>query len=493
MLLVEDVPADAELMLAELAQGGVEADVQRVDREDAYIAALDPSLDIVLSDFNVPGFGAMRALEILKERALDVPFIVVSGSIGEETAVALLRNGASDYLLKDRMGRLPQAVQRAIDERRLQHEKRQLEEQYRQAQKMEAIGQLAGGVAHDFNNLLTVIQGYVELLEERLVDDTRSRTYLGELRHASVSASTLTRQLLAFSRRQIVETRVLDLGEVLKTVEPIVRRLIGEHIEVRVHTSEERLRLMGDAGQIEQIVLNLAVNARDAMPDGGRLEIRATADTANGKQVLLSVSDTGLGMDEATRSRIFEPFFTTKGAGRGTGLGLATVYGIVEQSGGSIDVQTAPGCGTTFLLRFPAVEAPVAQAQAAAAPATLKGSEQVLVVEDDVLVRELVRTVLTRAGYGVTEAAAPGDALALVDREPRRFNLLIIDAVLPEMNGRMLAAQMVARDAELRVLYMSGYIDTSTLPGGVADGQMPFLRKPFTPEALLVKVRQALD
>ncbi|MGE0445864.1 MAG: response regulator [Vicinamibacterales bacterium] len=491
LLLVEDLPADAELMLAELHRGGLDADVERVDREDAYLAALNRSLDIVLSDFNVPGFGALRALELLKERAPEVPFIVVSGSIGEETAVELLRNGASDYLLKDRMGRLPQAVRRAIDQRRLEREKRQLEDQFRQAQKMEAIGQLAGGVAHDFNNLLTVIQGYVELLEERLVDDTRSCTFLGELRHASVSAASLTRQLLAFSRRQILEPRVLDLAEAVRAVEPIVRRLIGEHITVHVH-ADARLRILADSGQIEQIILNLAVNARDAMPDGGRLDIRVSRDS-NRRKAVLEVADTGVGMDEQTQSRIFEPFFTTKGVGRGTGLGLATVYGIVQQSGGRIDVQSAPGRGTTFALRFPEAEGAEAPSPQQSAPATLSGSEQVLVVEDDALVRELVRTVLERAGYGVTTTATPGEAHAVAADRGDTFDLLITDVVLPEMNGRMLAAQLLARHPDLHVLYMSGYIDTVALPGGIIDGKTPFLRKPFTPETLLRKVRQTLD
>jgi signal transduction histidine kinase len=492
LLLVEDLPADAELMLAELHRGGLDADVERVDREDAYLAALNRSLDIVLSDFNVPGFGALRALQLLKERAPEVPFIVVSGSIGEETAVELLRNGASDYLLKDRMGRLPQAVRRAIDQRRLEREKRQLEEQFRQAQKMEAIGQLAGGVAHDFNNLLTVIQGYVELLEERLVDDSRSRTFLGELRHASVSAASLTRQLLAFSRRQILEPRVLDLSEAVRSVEPIVRRLIGEHITVHVHTSEERLRILADGGQIEQIILNLAVNARDAMPDGGRLDIRIARD-AEHHQAVLEVADTGVGMDDKTQSRIFEPFFTTKGVGRGTGLGLATVYGIVEQSGGRIEVLSAPGRGTTFTLRFPEAEGAETPSHDQSAPVTLCGTEQVLVVEDDALVRELVRTVLERAGYGVTTSATPGEAHAVAADRGDVFDLLITDVVLPEMNGRVLAAQLLARHPQLHVLYMSGYIDTVALPGGIIDGKMPFLRKPFTPETLLRKVRQTLD
>jgi signal transduction histidine kinase/CheY-like chemotaxis protein len=388
---------------------------------------------------------------------------------------------------------------------RAEIERKDLEQQYRQSQKMEAIGQLAGGVAHDFNNLLTAILGYSELLAEALGPDSPHQADLGEIRRAANQAAALTRQLLAFGRRQILEPRVLDLGDSLTAMEPMLRRLIGEHIAVETRTTGHVGRVKADPGQIEQVILNLAINARDAMPEGGTLMLELAdvtldkpytlqhAGTRPGRYVMLTVSDTGVGMDEATRARIFEPFFTTKELGKGTGLGLSTVYGIVTQSGGNIWVYSEPGGGSTFKVYLPRVDAPPDQPPVRVAPDSLAGDETILVVEDEPGVRALVQKVLAQYGYQVVVAATPQEALLIATREAGRFDLVISDVVLPQMSGRALAAQILSSQPHARVLYMSGYTDNAIVHRGVLDAGTPFLQKPFTPEALARKTREVLQ
>jgi two-component system cell cycle sensor histidine kinase/response regulator CckA len=378
-----------------------------------------------------------------------------------------------------------------------------LEEQYRQSQRVEAIGQLAGGIAHDFNNLLTAIQGYCELLSSELGSASPHQGDLGEIRHAADRAASLTRQLLAFSRRQILEVRVLDLRDSLRGMEPMLRRLIGEDIDLVVRVTDEAARVKADSGQVEQVILNLAINARDAMPEGGSLLLevmnvtldesyaRRHVSVGPGRYVMLAVSDTGEGMDAATQARIFEPFFTTKKTG-GTGLGLSTVYGIVKQSGGNIWVYSEPRQGATFKVYFPRVEEALDQPPTEPPSDTLIGSETILVVEDEPAVRELVRKVLERYGYRVLVAATPHEALKLATSHGDPIHLLMSDVVLPEMSGRSLAGQIVARRPDVRVIYMSGYTDNAIVHHGVLDPDTPFLQKPFTPEALARKVRAVL-
>jgi two-component system, cell cycle sensor histidine kinase and response regulator CckA len=631
ILLLEDQPADAELLLYELERAGFDIDSQRVDNERAFLAALDPALDVILADFNMPGFGARHALELLRARHIDIPFVVVSGSIGEEIAIDLLKSGAADYLLKDRLSRLGSAVQRAIDERRLRHAKHdaeqavgmaeermrfalegarvgiweaditsgivrwsttlealhglapgsfagsfqafldlidpedrpnvaatiekgtrlrvdwniqyrtrwpdgsvhwinstgrtfyddagkatraagigldqtervRLEEQYRQAQKMEAVGQLAGGIAHDFNNLLTAIEGYCTLIADGGGLDETNQSYIEEVRRAAERASGLTRQLLAFSRRQILEPRVIDLRESIVAMEPMLRRLIGENIEVVVRASGDG-RVKADPGQVEQVIMNLAINARDAMPKGGSLRLEVSPTTVDepytrqgttvvaGQYMLLTVSDTGEGMDAATQARIFEPFFTTKAKGKGTGLGLSTVYGIVKQSGGYIWLDSEPGRGATFQVYLPRVDEAVQPVAAPRASGSLSGIETILVVEDERSVRQLVQRVLLRFGYAVLLAGTPNEASRLVRSRKSPIHLLISDVVLPQMSGRALAEELLAHEPAMRVLYMSGYTDDAIVHHGVLDQGTPFLQKPFTPDALARKVREVL-
>jgi two-component system, cell cycle sensor histidine kinase and response regulator CckA len=386
-------------------------------------------------------------------------------------------------------------------------ERRQLESQLRQAQKMEAVGQLAGGVAHDFNNLLTVIGGRCYLMLGKLGPDDALRREVELVRGAAERAARLTHQLLAFSRKQVLEPRVLDLNETVTGIEPLLRRLIGEDIEISVTCGSELGRVKADAGQVEQVILNLSVNARDAMPQGGRLILetanvtlderaaRRAPDLAPGSYVVLSVTDSGHGMDAATRAQIFEPFFTTKEVGKGTGLGLATVYGIVKQSGGFIEVESEPGRGASFKVYLPRVEEAVAVPEPAKASGTrLRGSETVLLVEDDEFLRTFAREILTVQGYVVLEATSPRDALRIQAAHQGRINLLLTDVVMPEMNGRQLADHLKKARPDMAVLFMSGYTGAALSERGEAaefTGQL--LQKPFTPDGLSRRVREVLD
>jgi hypothetical protein len=383
-------------------------------------------------------------------------------------------------------------------------ERRSLEKQLQQAQKMEAVGHLAGGVAHDFNNLLGVILGYSELLLGNSALHGPARNQLLEIKKAGERAANLTRQLLAFSRKQIVEPVVLDLNALISEMSKLLLRLIGEDIELVTALAPNLGQVKADHGQIEQVIMNLAVNARDAMPRGGRL----TIETANveldeeyarkhitvqaGSYVLLAVSDSGVGMDEATQARIFEPFFTTKEAGRGTGLGLATVYGIVKQSGGNVWVYSEMGRGTTFKIYFPRVNMPLAAPRASEAAPAPGGNETLLVVEDAEAMRRMSCEFLASRGYTVLEAKDGPEALALAEQHPQ-IHMLITDLVMPGMNGRELAQQLCARNPQFRVLYVSGYTGDAVVRLGILEGAAAFLQKPFTLHGLACKVREILD
>jgi len=396
-----------------------------------------------------------------------------------------------------------------------------IEEQLRQSQKMEALGLLAGGIAHDFNNLLTIISGYSQMLqtsraasggpraEERASGGPyasgRDRTAIEQILKACDHAADLTAQLLAFSRRQTIQPRVLEINALVEETAALLRRLIGEHIDLRIAADPGAGSIHADPGQIRQMLLNLAINARDAMSSGGSLLIRTRAvelgsdyigqhfGVKPGKYVLLEVADTGVGMDEATRSRVFEPFFTTKEAGKGTGLGLSTVYGIVRQFGGSIDLCSEAGQGTTFRVYLPRVDAS-AETEAASAPREVRGGQEtILLVEDEEGVRRLVLTALERAGYHVLVAAGGAQALEVARAHEGPIHLAITDMVMPRMTGRALAAALRHDRPSTAVLYMSGYPGDTLQTVGAATGEADFLQKPFAPVALTAKVREILD
>jgi PAS domain S-box-containing protein len=392
------------------------------------------------------------------------------------------------------------------ERKRAEESLRQTQQQLLMAQKMEAVGRLAGGVAHDFNNLLNVITGYAEMLGRTLGAEHAARPKLEQILKAADRASAVTRQLLAFSRRQVLQPRIVDINGVVSDLEKSLLRLIGEDVELATRLAPDLGWVKVDPGQLEQVVMNLAVNARDAMPQGGRLTIAtdnvdfdvpytlAHEPAQPGRYVMLAVSDTGVGIDPEVRAHIFEPFFTTKPAGKGTGLGLATVYGIVKQSGGYIWVYSEPGQGTTFKIYLPRVDAPVTSGGAAVLhPQPARGHETVLLVEDQAEVRELAREALTELGYRVLVAAGPEEALRIEQAFPETIELLLTDVVMPRASGRQLAEELRARRAGLRVLYMSGYTSDIVASHGVLDAGVQLLEKPFTLEALARKVREALE
>lgn len=384
--------------------------------------------------------------------------------------------------------------------------RKELEQQLRQSQKMEAIGQLAGGVAHDFNNLLTAINGYSSLALQRTNPDDRIRGYLEEVKKAGERAANLTRQLLAFGRKQMLKPIALNLNDVVSEMSKMLRRLIGEDILLDARFDPELEQIHADPGQIEQVLVNLVVNSRDAMPHGGTLTIETAnfeinqefagkhLGLATGKYVALTVSDDGCGMDEKTRARIFEPFFTTKEKGRGTGLGLSTVYGIVKQSGGNVWVYSEPGQGTVFKVFLPQfeqeIEAPVKPLIDLVAP---RGSETILLVEDEDVVRGLARQILEQAGYHVLDARCGDEAIRLCREVPEPIDLLLTDVVMPEASGKEVAERLTKLRPATRVLYMSGYTDDAIVHHGVVDSDVEFIQKPFTPVALAQKVREVLD
>jgi two-component system, cell cycle sensor histidine kinase and response regulator CckA len=645
VLLVEDSVTDAKLVVRELERTGRPVVFERVETAEAMAEALGRAkFDLVLSDWSMPSFTAPAALELLNGTQLDLPFIIVSGTIGEEIAVEAMRAGARDFVLKDRLARLSPAVERelrehneragrreaeealresearfrrlsdsgmlgimttdvhgrildandaylrmvgysreellrgelqwvdmtppevvALGERalaqlqatgvappwetatfrkdrtrvpilvgvamleyprciaftvdltdrkeaeagraRAEEALRQSEEQLRHAQKMEAVGRLAGGVAHDFNNVLSVILSHAELILEDLKPSDPMRADVDEVRKAATRAAGLTRQLLTFSRQEVVQPKVIDLREVLGSMDKMLQRILGEDVELVSVLPGGIWRVKADPTHIEQVILNLVVNARDAMPKGGKL----TIETANvvldenyalshlpaksGPHVMLAVTDTGAGMDRETQRRIFEPFFTTKETGKGTGLGLSTVFGIVQQSGGNIWVYSEPGKGTTFKVYLPRAEEQERGSRRAPTPASSLrgGAETILLVEDEEQVRKVTLNILRRQGYRVLCAEHPGQALFLAESHAEPIDLLVTDVVMPKMSGPELAQRLGASRPEMKVLYMSGYTDDSVVRHGVLDAAVAFLQKPITPASLSKKVREVLD
>jgi nitrogen-specific signal transduction histidine kinase/CheY-like chemotaxis protein len=386
-------------------------------------------------------------------------------------------------------------------------ERRNLEEQFRQSQKMDAVGRLAGGIAHDFNNLLTVIRLNTEIILEGF-DPTDPRSEdVRQIKSAAERASTLTRQLLAFSRKQILQPRVLDMNAVVGNVEPMLRRLIGDDVTI-VSNCGARGYVVADPGQLDQILMNLVVNARDAMPQGGRITIETRnidldenyssehAPVVPGRYIMLAVGDTGVGMTQDTREHAFDPFFTTKEAGKGTGLGLATVYGIVKQSGGYVWIYSEPGHGTTLKLYFPEVSSAAAFTTTdnrAASKEVKRGSETILLVEDEAAVRGLTSRILEKQGYRVIAAQHGREAMDIASREEGPIDLVLTDVVMPGMNGRGLVERLTGIRPGIKSLYMSGYTDDDIIRRGFIEASKSFLQKPFTSDGLLQTVRKVLD
>jgi PAS domain S-box-containing protein len=634
ILVLEDDPRDVTLALSQLTQSGFVVQADTVDTEKDFLAKLESqSYDLILSDYRIPSWSGAQAFRLVKAMGLDIPFILVTGTLGDEAAVDLIKEGVTDYILKDRLTRLPTAVRRALAERAIRiqgaqaiqdlrisearimclvessivaiaisdlrgnlieangaflnllgytreevrsgelrchaltppefhesdriaadrlkktgvapawekefihkngshvavligiatligpqggpervafivdiSEKKKLEQQLRKAQKMEAIGQLAGGIAHDFNNHLSVIIGFSEVLLDRPNVDDKMRGQCEEIKKAGERAASLTRQLLAFSRQQVLTPKVLDLNHVVLETEKMLTRLIGEHIQLSTNLDSSLGSVKADSGQIEQIIINLAVNARDAMPEGGKLVVEtANADLDEdfvllhqpcvaGRYVLLTVSDTGSGMDEQTIAHMFEPFFTTKEVGKGTGLGLSTVYGVVKQSGGYVWVDSEIGRGSTFKIYLPRIDEIVLQRPSIGSARELfRGTETVLLVEDEDSVRKLTRTFLGESGYSVIEANSGAQALELAAEYSKPIHILLTDVVMPGMNGRALAQKMFALRPEMKILYVSGYAGGFESHSQILQDGAVMVAKPFARKTLLGKVREVLD
>jgi two-component system cell cycle sensor histidine kinase/response regulator CckA len=634
VLIVEDSSADADLLVRSLRQAGFDPDWKRVDTESAFLEQLhDKQLDLVLSDYEMPQFNAPSALELLKQSGLEVPFIIVSGTIGEETAVAAMKQGAADYLLKDRLARLGSAVSHAVAESRLHRERKQadealrkseerfrelaenvrevfwitdpaknqmlyispayekiwgrtcqslyesprtwieairpedrervlqasltkqplgtydeqyriirpdgeerwirdrafpvfndngeikrvfgfaeditehrkLEEQFRQAQKMEAIGTLAGGIAHDFNNILSAILGYTQLSQMVLVENPEVRKYLDAILTASTRAANLVRQILTFSRQQSHERRPIKLGPVVDECLQLLRSTIPSTIEFDVSFATDAPTVLADATQVHQIVMNIGTNAWHAMKDrSGRLQVkleRCAVDDAHaatqsqlrpGVYARVSISDTGCGMDQATRQRIFEPFFTTKPPSEGTGLGLAVVDGIMKDHDGAVTVYSQPGEGTIFHLYFPAYAGEAIVVAGEHEPVPRGHGERILFVDDEELLVQLGQKTLTSLGYEVEVTTQPLAALAMVRADPQRFALVLADQAMPGMAGFILAGELLKIRPGLPVILMTGYSPSLTSAQIEAAGIRQLVRKPLTIHLLGTAVHTAL-
>lgn len=513
ILHLEDELSDFKLMQATLAAQGIQCELIHASNEREFVESLQGGgFDLILADYSLPGFDGHSALQLARELQPDLPFIFLSGSLGEELAIEALKSGATDYVLKQRLSRLGPAVVRALQEaedramrKQAESEVRKLEGQLRQAAKMEAIGTLAGGVAHDFNNLLTAINGYSDMLLGQLGANSPLRADIEMIRQAGEHAASLTRQLLAFSRRQVLLSEIVQLNGIVNNVGKILTRLIGEDVKLIVEADPALGLCKADPGQIEQVIMNLVVNSRDAMPHGGSIVVR----TANvgidqtqallmgaqpGPCVSLSVSDTGDGMDAETLQHIFEPFFTTKGPGKGTGLGLAMVFGIVSQSGGHVVVDSKKGVGSTFTVYLPRIQAqPMSPTpKTNAEDLSLSGRESILLVEDDELVRSFAFRVLTEEGYEVIQASSGEEALGLCKSSRQAFQLLITDVVMKGMNGRELSDRAKAIWPTLKTLFISGYTNDAMIRNGVLEQQVSILLKPFAPSLLAGKVREVL-
>jgi len=496
-------------MVAELRRAGFDFDWQLVDTEPAYLAKLNPDLDLILCDYGMPQFNGFRALELLKkQKELDIPFILVSGTLGEETAVMAMQYGATDYLLKDRIARLGPAVVRALQQVGERREKKRLEAQFIEAQKMEVIGQFAGGVAHDFNNVLAVIMGYSELMTDELPANHALQKYIEEIREAAKRATGLTQQLLIFSRKQAVQAVPLNLNEVIEGMEKMMQQLVDDNIEITLICGRDVGQIKADSGYIWQVLLNMVVNARDAMPNGGKLSIESSALTLTnndlrshlgaepGPYVVLRISDTGVGMTEAVKAHLFEAFFTTKPAGKGTGLGLVTCQNIVRQSGGHIDVSSELDKGTTFRVYFPQIgpHVPLAKGPISKSGPMRRGSETLLVVEDEPSVRHLAEGVLRSHGYSVLTAPNGQDALRVArQHQGPPIALVITDVIMPRMGGKVMAEWLKTSYPDLKVLFTSGYTEEAIERHDALDRDVEFLPKPYTPASLAGKVRDLLD
>lgn len=516
VLIVEDSPDDTELLLRELRRGGYDPIYDRVETASAMKVLLEKQeWDIVLSDHSLPLFSAFGALTQLQLSNLDLPFIIVSGVIGEDIAVAAMKAGAHDYIMKDNLSRLVPAIERELKEaekrrqcKLAEEEKIRLREQLYHAQKLESIGKLIGNIAHDFNNTLSVIIGYVELLQNRMEKDALStdllKDYIGRIHTVVETAIHLTQDLLTFSRKEINNPKPINLNTIIRRTRNLLSGLICENIKLEMDLTGENTVIMADSSQIEQVLMNLATNARDAMPDGGVLRIGTKVveldDTfvksygygETGHYMLMSVSDTGMGIDEETKKIIFEPFFTTKRRGKGTGLGLAIVYGIVRQHLGYIQVDSEPGKGAVFKIYLPIAESVADEEEPESFSHSVRGTETILLADDNAEIRNILKTVFHESGYKVIEALNGEDAVDKFMKSKDEIQILVFDVIMPKKNGKEAYDEIRKIRPEIKVLFTSGY-SKDDVNKTIIEAGLPLLPKPVSPAKILRKVRESLD
>jgi signal transduction histidine kinase len=508
LLLVEDSEDDAVLIADRLRRGGIAVSYHRVDTAPAMIAELRRSTpDLVISDCAMPEFDCREALSLLHSSGVTAPFIVVSGQIGEEAAARLMRAGAQDFVLKDHLARLVPAVQRELrrahDHREDADARRALERQLRQTDRLDSLGQLAGGIAHEFNNLLGVINGCAEFVLAQLPADHPSRPDVANIEQAARQAAALTRQLLIFSRLQPSQPETLDLNAVITDTEQLLRRTIGADIDIVMRLEPDLGGVVIDRSRLEQIILNLVVNARGAMPDGGQLTIETAITGEQDRSwtgpslapeplVCITCTDTGCGMPAEVAQRAFEPFFTTKGMGKGSGLGLATVYGAVKEAGGTVTLSSEPGVGTRVTIHLPWAGS-IRLSPAAAAREVRHGEgERILVVEDNDGLREITVRILARAGYEVRAAAARDEALRVSGDKDVQLDLLLTDVIMPGISVREFIETVRAARPSLPVVLMWGYANDHGRTDQPLPDNLPMVTKPFDSVTLLRQIRTAL-
>jgi signal transduction histidine kinase len=510
VLILEDSERDAAILIRELKRAGYDLTCERVESESAMVSALATrTWDLVLSDYAMPQFNALAAVRLLAKADLDLPFIVVSGSVGEEAAVELMREGAHDFLFKSKLTRMIPVIERELREagRRAQH--RDVQARLRQMEKIEALGQLTGGIAHDFNNILAVIVGMTELVAASVADDPNVSAMVKQIDESAERGAQLVQRLLSFARKRPLETRVLDLNATVAHVTSVLERTLGEHIVMESVAAENLWPALADPSQLEDAILNLAVNARDAMPKGGRLVIETcnvhldedyaaqNADVVPGDYAAIIVADSGTGMSPEIIEHVFEPFFTTKEVGRGTGLGLSMVYGFVKQSGGHVKVYSEVGHGTSVKLYLPKAtqQAPsTGDGDASSAPSIepLSGSEAILVVEDDPAVRKMAVNILENLGYQVHQASDGKSALDILHGS-ERIDLLFTDMVMPNgVSGQDLIRAARQLRPDMKALLTSGYSAQFIKAHEDASRDVRLLNKPYRREMLATAVRGAL-
>lgn len=506
ILVAEDSEADCLLMMHQLKKADFIFDFKRVWDQETMETALDSqSWDLILSDYAFPGFSGLAALLLAKRKAPETPFLIVSGQVGEEVAVEMLKAGASDFILKNRMLRLPNAIEQQLHEVKLQKKLKDTEEQLRAAQKMEAIGLLAGGIAHDFNNILTVILLQCDLLLNKAKENSSDAGEALEIFKAAEYASSLTRQLLAYSRRQVLSPENVKLNDCITKFKDLLGRLVPGHIQMRVHLDPRTGFCRTDPDKLQQVLMNLIINAKDAMPNGGSLliqtapltnEERESLELQPGDYWVLSVQDSGTGMSPQTLERIFDPFFTTKKVGKGTGLGLSIVHGIINQSGGTIRVKSEIGEGTCFSIYLPAVEGQIQspeKPQKQQVKKTEAAPKTILLVEDQKPVREAMATLLEQQQYLVLQAENGEEALLLLDLSLTLPDLVIIDAIMPDMGGWELIENLKTRQPNLSILLASGHKPNPEQLSKISDANFNVLAKPFSKQVLIEKVHQILN